>query len=583
MSNIMTRRAALLPASFDEAALTVEATISTFSPVQRHDQRGGYTERLDPAGLDTSRLVGAPVLDGHRQGSARDTIGVVTAFRMDGASLVAAIRLLQSDDVKPIVDRIRQGVIRGVSIGCRVSHWKESLDPVTKARTRTAAAWQIFEASAVPVPADPGATFRSHVMENEISETMSEEQAINIRSIGQLADLPPSWAEGQIAINASEAEARQSARDELVLRSQTTPRIRVVSSHEEPAAIMKRETDALIYRAAGGELPEASRPYVDQSFRDIAVSALHRVGISTRGLSTDEIFQRAAMGTSDFPLVVSNAANKIALDRYAAASSALTPLFRQRNLRDFKPSHAIRMGELGELKPLTEQGEIQHTSRVENGEAMQLGTYAEGLNVSRKLLINDDANLFGDITSALADAAAATVANKLAGLVTNPGKLSDNKNVFHADRGNLANPAAALGDAGASVLALSEGRQAMRTVKGLDGKTLVGASPKYLVVGPSQETIAEQLLTDLYAATVGDVNPFSNRLTLLVEPRIADDRWFLFADPARLPCLQMAYLSGAPGVQIQRTEAWDTLGMRFRAYLDFGCGWTDWRGAYKGN
>lgn len=175
------------------------------------------------------------------------------------------------------------------------------------------------------------------------------------------------------------------------------------------------------------------------------------------------------------------------------------------------------------------------------------------------------------------------MSNKLAGLVLNPGKLSDNKAVFHADRGNLAPTPCALGDAGGGVLSLSDGRQAMRIVKGLDGKTIVGAAPKYLVVGPTQETVAEQLLTELYAATVGDVNPFSSRLTLLVEPRIPDDRWFLFADPARLPCLQMAYLSGAPGVQIQRTEAWDTLGMRFRAYLDFGCGWTDWRGAYRGN
>ena len=40
------------------------------------------------------------------------------------------------------------------------------------------------------------------------------------------------------------------------------------------------------------------------------------------------------------------------------------------------------------------------------------------------------------------------------------------------------------------------------------------------------------------------------------------------------------YLAGAQGVQIQRAEAWDTLGMKFRAYLDFGAGWTDWRAAY---
>lgn len=155
-------------------------------------------------------------------------------------------------------------------------------------------------------------------------------------------------------------------------------------------------------------------------------------------------------------------------------------------------------------------------------------------------------------------------------------KLSDGKNVFHADRNNLA-PSGT----GAIVDTLSEARKNMRTVKGLDGKTIVGAAPEYLVVGPEMETAAELVLAEIYASDVAAGNPFAKKLTLLVEPRISDTRWFLFASPARLPVLQMAYLSSAQGVQIQRTEAWDTLGMRFRAFLDFGCGFSDWRGAWK--
>lgn len=78
-----------------------------------------------------------------------------------------------------------------------------------------------------------------------------------------------------------------------------------------------------------------------------------------------------------------------------------------------------------------------------------------------------------------------------------------------------------------------------------------------------------------------DVNPFGGKLSLMVEPRITDGSWFVFADPARLASMQYAYLSSAQGVQIQRTEAWDTLGMKYRAFLDFGAGWLDWRGANK--
>jgi len=34
-------------------------------------------------------------------------------------------------------------------------------------------------------------------------------------------------------------------------------------------------------------------------------------------------------------------------------------------------------------------------------------------------------------------------------------------------------------------------------------------------------------------------------------------------------------------VQIQRVEAWDMLGLKFRAFLDFGAGWLDWRPAQR--
>ena len=110
---------------------------------------------------------------------------------------------------------------------------------------------------------------------------------------------------------------------------------------------------------------------------------------------------------------------------------------------------------------------------------------------------------------------------------------------------------------------------------------MIDAKPKYLLIGPELETLAEQLLAQLMPSAPGDVNPFAGKLTLLVEPRLTGTDWYLFADPARLSTLQYAYLSGAEGVQIQRQEAWNTLGLSYRAFLDFGGGWVDWRGAQK--
>ena len=121
----------------------------------------------------------------------------------------------------------------------------------------------------------------------------------------------------------------------------------------------------------------------------------------------------------------------------------------------------------------------------------------------------------------------------------------------------------------------------MRTRTGLDGKTLINATPRFVLVGADRETEAEQILTAIQPNKTDDVNPFGGKLSLLVEPRITDGSWFVFADPSRLASMQYAYLSSAQGVQIQRTEAWNTLGMKFRAFLDFGAGWLEWRGVQK--
>ncbi|NSZ17557.1 prohead protease/major capsid protein fusion protein [Agrobacterium vitis] len=567
-------RAATVAGQFDEAAMTITAVISTATPVARRDVKGVYGEILDPNGVRSENEV--PLLDAHAQGSIRSVIGIAKNIRVENGEVVADLRFSLADDVQPIVQRVKDGTVSRFSVGYRPLTIEDSRSGSNRIRTLTE--WMLTEVSLVPLGADPNARRRAANMPEEITLAPDVEQQ-QIRSLAELAGLSRGWAEDQIDAGATLETARAEALAQMQGRSQQT-RVRVVAANDAPEQIVRRQTDALAFRAAGGELPEDARQFVEMSFRDIAISSLERAGVSVRGLTTDEILTRAAsMTTSDFPLIVSNVANKIALERFNAAASALTPLVRKRTLPNFKTSTAIRAGELGELKPLAEDGEIQHTARTENGETLSLATFAAGLNVSRKLLIDDDANLLGDMTAALADAAANTVSNKLAGLLIDTHKLSDNKDVFHVSRGNLAT-----GDSGVldlRVSALADARKSMRVVKGLDGKTIVGAAPKYLVVGPEMETYAEMVLAEIYASDIANGNPFAQKFTLLVEPRISDKRWFLFADPSRLPVLQMAYLSSAQGVQIQRTEAWDTLGMRFRAFLDFGCGWSDWRGAYK--
>ena len=153
--------------------------------------------------------------------------------------------------------------------------------------------------------------------------------------------------------------------------------------------------------------------------------------------------------------------------------------------------------------------------------------------------------------------------------------MADAKTVFHADHGNLLTAAAL------SVDALSAARLALRTQKGLAGEP-IAVAPKFLVVPAALETKAEQVLATQAAATVDDVNPFAQRLSLIVEPRLTDNKgWYIAADPAAVPSIEFSYLEAASGPQIDTRHGFDVDGLETRVRVDFGAGFLDHRGIVK--
>ncbi|WP_137112614.1 HK97 family phage prohead protease [Rhodobacter sp. SY28-1] len=573
-----TRSATFAPSTFDAQALTVEAIASTFADVIRRDARGPFIERLDPATLDLSGLNGAPLLNSHKSGDSRDVVGVVTGHRIEEGKLIVGLRLSQAADAAPTVQRILERTIRGLSIGYVVSAWNETVENGT--RVKTAARWRVSEVSAVAIPADAGATFR-----NKESTMNAEELAALMGNLSRRMTLPDDFATRAADLPLAEVlalaeEEGEEIQPEPKPKKRTAPVIRTATpQNDDPAVIVRRQSDALIARATGTAAPADAQEYRHLSLMDFARDALTRSGTSHRGMSNDEVLHRAAHGTSDFPLVVSNMAGKMALDAYRAAETPLKRLSRKRSLSNFKESTSIRMGGMGRLEPLTESGEFKATSRAESGEKMKLGTFGRRFDISRQLIIDDDLGLMSDTVSALGQGAAQTEADILVDLLLNPPVMSDEVAVFHASRGNVHDVVLAATSDGWD--GLSEMRAAMRKVTDLDGKTIIGAAPKFLLIGPDLEGEAEKLMAaNLSPIAPGDVNPV--RLEILVEPRLADSvEFWLFADPATRPTLAHAYLSGAEGVQIQRQEAWNTLGLSFRAFLDFGAAWFDWRGASK--
>ncbi len=286
---IITRRASIAPQSVNLDARTVDVTWSTGAPVKCRDVEGGYTERLslDAKAVDLSRLIGASVLDAHRQTAVRDVLGTIRNASVTGKEGIATIQFSARPEVEPIWQDVTAGILRHISVGYSVEQWADSTENGT--RVRTATRWTPHEISLVPSPADPGATVRMEhnnmehqtaVPDNDPAQntTSATETApdvvltratINteIRSIANVAGLDQSFVDGLIDRQADTNEARRAAFEELAkrgggdIRTERT-RVEIGDSHDDPEIRARQMGEALYsWINPGHELSEPARRY----------------------------------------------------------------------------------------------------------------------------------------------------------------------------------------------------------------------------------------------------------------------------------------------------------------------------------
>lgn len=559
-------------------ARTVEAIAATGAPVQR----GGFVERLDMAQADLARLIGAPLLDGHRSGSTRDQLGVVEAAEVRAEGLWVRLRFRSNDAARAVLADIGDGTLRGLSIGYSVAEWKEGREGAQ--RIRTATRWTPVEVSIVPVPADAGAHFRNgayDMPETENAEQTRAEANADIRSIATTAGLTREWADAQIDAEATPDAARTAAFAAMQARgNQTVPRTTradITMDNNDPQVIATRAGEALYARShPEHEITAPARAFAYMTFTDHARESLRRSGISTTGLSGDTILTRALHSTSDFPLILGDAVNRELRTAYTAAPSGARQLARQSTARDFRLKRKLMLGDAPALERVNEGGEFKSGTIDEAEETYRIATFGKIIAISRQAMVNDDMGAFTELPRKMGIAARAFENDFIVNMITSNPAMSDGNPVFHASHGNVS-PALSLDFDG-----LSEARLAMRRQTGLGGM-LIDVTPRYVLAPPELETPAEQLLAEISATTTDDVNPFA-KLSLLVEPRLTDTgQFYVVADPASVDGLEYAYLEGAPGPQIETRAGFEIDGVQTRIRMDFGAGWIDHRGWHRVN
>lgn len=598
------RRASLRMTTFDPETGTFSAVIATETPVSRRDAiDGDYLEilSLKPSAVRLDRLKSgaSPVLDSHRAGSMKDQIGKVTTARIEAGRLIAEARLSPRDDVKPIATDLAAGTPPNVSVGYRVYASSESRAPDGRLIiTRTD--WEPFEMSFVPIPADPNTHVRkglampnTDTIETEtrdgetVTRSMSDTQLHEAYEMTVRHGLPMEFARQHIA-----AGVTLDAYRALVLerRAADATRISINSrsgeTFDNPDFLARSIENALYARMTGTRPEGASAELMGRTLLDMGAMMIEHRGErpnwrNRERLATQILTRAGDHSTSDFPNLLTSTGNRVLQSAYTVAQTPLLQIAKRRDAVDFRTLYTIKLSEAPRLAEVKEGGEVTHGSRAESVESFKLKTYAKIFSLTRQAIINDDLGAFADSNAAFGRAAAQTEADLLVSLLTantgNGVNLADGSPLYGtgASRGNKA----ATGEA-INVASLGAGRQALRNMKDIDGKTPISATPRHLVVGSALETTAEQFLHTISAVESTNVNPFAGALKLHVDPRLTGNAWRLFADPSEVATIMVAYLNGADGPNVETRLGWDVLGLEVRAVLDFGCGVNDFRGTY---
>ena len=226
--------------------------------------------------------------------------------------------------------------------------------------------------------------------------------------------------------------------------------------------------------------------------------------------------------------------------------------------------------------------------------------FATGIQVERRLVDDDQYNQIRRRASSMTDSFNTTIetdaANVFINAFTDSGTNRMGASTNGADGVALLSTAHPYSPADTNTTQANEGtlaltidnldttRQAMRNFTD-DAGQLMGVNPNMLLVPPELERTATQIVSERALYEPGsaqfDVNMFSGRFQPVVWDRLTDSNaWFLIDSTMMKQHLIWQWRIRP---EFSEAEDFDGLTAKFRGYMRYGIGWTDWRFIYGQN
>lgn len=556
--------------------------------------------RCNEQAVDISRFSAGvmPALFNHDRDSV---IGKPTRIWFDNKKAYAEIQFDDDDESQRIWDKVKSGSLRGVSVGYRVNEWRfieknqVSEDGIT-GPAWIGERWEVFEISIVSVPADATVGVGRSLLnflnggikmeEKGLKSPQNEEQtaapAVNLAAEREAAVAAERERQAQINglcrqfgieddqrdkwlnSNADIATVNRSVLEILSARqaAQATAGKPQIGEAEEDKIRAAYRDGVMLRNGIGIEKPaDGAEKMRHMSMRDIVIDMALRAGEhDVMRLTPDELFTRA-MTTGGLPALLQDVTRATLVRGYEEARPTYQAWTRIGSLRDFRPQNIINVGIDSEPVKIPENGEFTDAKLKESKKQVRLDTYGRSYSYTRQAFINDDQEVLTTIPYMLAQKFAMAI-NREAYVALAGGSYSANVN---------------LGTAGAiSTTTLAEAMKLLRLQKGELSKSALRIMPRYLVVPVAQSAVAAQLLrsiADPNGNNSGVANIYQNALTLIEDPEldaINDKTWYVIGNQVQGEGVEVDFLNGNRTPILESQLSFDTLGWKYRMYLDYG-------------
>lgn len=361
---------------------------------------------------------------------------------------------------------------------------------------------------------------------------------------------------------------------------------RVEAGVDETDKFREAGVNAILARAGFFKGDEAARaragnPLANATLLGLAEHCLLRAGISTRDMTRDDIGMKvlaAGQSTSDFPVLLENALHKVIVANYNAQPWTWDRFCKIGTLTDYRPHGRYQLSSFSDLAEVSQSGEYTNGTLGDGGKESITGKRkGRILELTPEVLANDDLGFLIDLAGMLGRAAGRTIEKDVYALLalnSNLGPtMSDGQPLFYASRasgtnidGTAAAPTVASLDSAASVL---------RTQKDFGGNDFLDLEPAIWLGPVTKAGAARAVVNSEYDPDATNKLQRFNIARNIVRdvvssPRLSGTRWYLFADPAVAPVIEVGFLNGIREPQIRQDENFRTEGLAWRVTHKYG-------------